>query len=508
MNISVSISSIGFLLYTILVALFYFLSSKKNRYIVLGIASIIYLFIASKFYSIFVFLSAATIYFGGISISKIEKEYKEKPKEERKQIKADVKKKKKTIMFIIVCINILILAILKYYNVTANALGWKALNILMPIGISYYTLEAISYIVDISRGKYEADTNFLHVLLYLTFFPKMTLGPIGKYDKLKDTLFEGIGFSYERIRKAFLLIIYGYFKKMVIADRFGMLVNHIYKLNLGGYNFIVLMIAYTVQLYMEFSGCIDIVRGVGEIFGIGLDENFRQPFFSQNVQEFWRRWHITLGAWLKEYVFYPVSISKVNMNLNNFANKKMPKFLAKFVTIAFPLFFVWVVNGIWHGAGFKYLLYGMYYYVIMMIGVFFKPLIDFINGKFKIDPDKKIFKLFRIIRTIILVMIGNAIFKAPSMMYVYTKLTSGYNEPMNVFTDVFSKKDLLVGVIFILIVFIVSVLKELNIDVREKVEKSNILIRWPIYYFILLSVVIFGIYGAGYNPEDFIYGGF
>lgn len=508
MAITININSVGFLIFTAITTILYFLCWKKYRYILLTIVSSLYLFIASKFYALFVLFSAISVYLGGILISNIQKKYKEKDKEERKKIKSKVKTKKKNIMLAVVLMNIMILAVLKYYNVTAEVYGWKIINILMPLGISYYTLEAISYIVDINRGKYEADKNFFHVLLYLTFFPKMTLGPIGKYDKLKETLFEGSSFDYDRIRKAFLLIFYGYFKKMVIADRFGILVDHIYKNQLAGYNFIISMIAYTIQLYMEFSGCIDIVRGVSEIFGIKLDENFRQPFFSQNVQEFWRRWHITLGAWLKEYVFYPISISKMNMNLNNFAFKKLPKFLAKFITVAFPLFFVWVINGIWHGAGLKYLLYGLYYYAVMMIGVFFKPLTDSIFKKLKINLDKKGFKLFRIIRTTILVIIGNAIFKAPSISYVYNKLTNGYNENLNVFTKAFTKKDLLVGAIFLGIIFIISILKERKVNVRENVEKSNVVIRWAIYYFLIFGVIIFGIYGKGYDPKDFIYGGF
>ena len=225
--------------------------------------------------------------------------------------------------FLIFCILLLMenLAYMKYYNFFA-ANGNRIISfitseqpftlkaMILPIGISFYTLSAAGYLIDIYYKKIPAEKNIGKLALFLSFFPTIMEGPICRYGELGRELFAGRSITMERLATGAQRIFWGLFKKMLVADRLDVLVKTVYDgyQNYDGTVISVAAVAYTIQLYMEFSGCMDIVIGTGEIFGITLPENFRRPFFSKTVSEFWRRWHITLGSWFKEYVFYPVSM--------------------------------------------------------------------------------------------------------------------------------------------------------------------------------------------------------
>ena len=203
--------------------------------------------------------------------------------------------------------------------VTLKYLRVFGVTLAAPIGISYYSLQAISYMTDVYRGTQESCKNPIKVALYLSFFPQIMEGPISRFSETADALYGGNSIQFENLVFGYQRIIWGLFKKMVIADRLAPLVAKVFSNynNFDGAAILVGVLAYTMQLYMEFSGCMDIIMGSGEIFGVPLPENFRQPFFAKNAGDFWRRWHITLGAWLKEYVFYPISLAKPVKTLAN-----------------------------------------------------------------------------------------------------------------------------------------------------------------------------------------------
>ena len=239
-------------------------------------------------------------------------------KAERKALKEKTKAKQKRILTATVVVTIGVLAALKYCNFfgsivngivsifSATALV-PVFKIALPLGISYYTLMSVSYIVDVYRGTIKAEKNYFRLLLFVSYFPHIMEGPFDRYDKLDAQFREPHSLDYDVIKNGALLIMYGLFKKLVIADRAGLIVSGIFdSQSAGGTSIFVGMLVYTLQLYADFSGCIDIVSGTSQMFGINVAENFRQPFFSHSINEFWRRWHITLGLWLKEYVFYLV----------------------------------------------------------------------------------------------------------------------------------------------------------------------------------------------------------
>lgn len=487
-----SYASIEFLLFVLVLVFIYYVFPKKYRYIVLLIGSLIFYYLFSGKYIIFILLSSVITYFSGKLIEKYND-------------------KRKLILTLSILLNLSFLLVLKYNNFFGDIFRVVGINIpykkfILPIGISYYTLETISYLTDIYRKRMKAETNYLKVLLFLVYFPQIVEGPIANYSRLSKTLFNTEKFNYDNFVSSFVLIGWGFIKKLVIADRAGIFVSKVFENNYGGILLIVGILLYTLQIYADFSGCIDIVSGVSELFGVKLDENFKRPFFSKSIQEFWRRWHITLGTWLKEYIFYPISLSKINMKLNLKLMKMKSKYLSKFIITAFPLFFVWFFNGMWHGASFKYVVYGLYYYVLMMIGILLEPILKKIISIFKVNTEVWSYKFFQAIRTILIVCFGMFLFRVDSFAQMGVMLHSKASTAL--FSLGLKKADFALLIVGIFIMLIVGVMQEFNINIREELQKQNLIFKWLVYYIIIFSIIIFGIYGKGYDAASFIYGGF
>lgn len=526
-----AINSMGFIAFVVITCVLYFVFPKKAKWFVLLASSYAFYWFSSNKLIAYMLITTISVYVGALLLDKTEKTSKAKckaidNKDEKKKIKKQAKKKKKWIVFFLVLINFGILTYLKYSNFLVGSLNsilhlnfqMPFAKIILPLGISYYTLQAISYVIDVYRGKYEADRNFARVALFVSFFPQMVEGPIGRYDDLAHQLYEPHKFSYENAKYGIQLMLWGYFKKMVIADRAALFVNTVFG-NYQEYSGIPIFVAvvfYTLQIYAEFSGCMDIVTGTAQIMGIKMAENFRRPFFSKSVQEFWRRWHITLGTWLKDYVFYPVSLSKATVHVTNGAKKIFKKsYISKLIPAAFALFFVWLGNGIWHGASVKYICYGLYYYVIMILGMLFEPLGDKIIKTFKIDKECFGYRLWQMLRTTAFVLFGMLIFRATSLenanqmfMSMFTSQNMGMIFDGRLYNIGFTGADFIVLIIGMIIMFVVSLLQEKEYNIRKTISKQNIPFRWCLYYMIIFAIILFGIYGPGYNVSDFIYGQF
>lgn len=527
-----SIISLKFAVFLVAIVLLYFVMPKKIRWIVLLLGSYIYYFLSSAELSIFLIITTVSIYLATLYMNKIDIKTKDncsgKEKDVRKKLKEKAKKDKKIILILTIIINFGILSVLKYGNfisenlnriihLFSNNVSIPLREIVLPLGISYYTLQAISYVVDVYRGKYNAEKNFGKVALFLSFFPQMIEGPIGKFDELADQLYEPHEFDYTRIKFALQLMLWGLFKKMVIADRAALYVNEVFG-NYSEYSGIIIVMAvilYTLQIYAEFSGCIDIVRGIGQVFGITMAENFKRPFFSKNIQEFWRRWHITLGAWLREYIFYPVSFSKACINLTSWSKKVFKGNIIKLIPAAFALFFVWFGNGIWHGASWKYIFYGLYYYILTMLGMLCEPLFAKIIEKLKIKTESFGYRVWQMIRTTTIVLIGMLIFRAHRLkeawiifksIFTFDNIGKLFNGEL--FKIGFNTSDFVVLVIGAIIMFVVGLFQEKGYNLREKISKQNIIFRWTLYYVAIFSIIILGIYGKGYSASSFIYGQF
>lgn len=520
-----------FLVFASVVLGIYYLVPRKYRYLVILIASFVFYCIYSNFMTIFIVLTILTIYFAGVWIFKLDKKFERQKegleKDERKKLKAKFKVKKNWVVACAIIFNLamdVMLILFRKYGLVDDmyrVLHWgdlvskvPILKIGIPLGISYYTLSAIGYLVDINRGKYKPETNFLKVALFVLYFPQLLEGPFANFDKLAPQLYEGVDFDRKRCENGLLLVIWGFIKKIVIADRLAIVAGEIFK-NFSQYNgllIIVGILAFTFQLYAEFSGIIDIVRGISKMFGFELAQNFDQPFYSKNVNEFWRRWHMSLGAWFREYVFYSISMSKPFMKLNKKLHGRVKPFFEVFIPSAIALFFVWLCNGLWHGAGVQYIVYGMYYYVIMMIGMCFEPLFKKLFAKMKIEPGtkkEKTLNILRVARTFVLVNIGMLIFRANSLTHAWDMFASIFSGGKWLIpTTVIDVYDIVLAVLGVVVLLVVDALKEHKIDISKWVVERYYILRTALYVCMVIVVLVFGAYGDGYVPVDPIYGGF
>ena len=338
----------------------YYLISLKSRWIVLLVASVVFYAIISTYLTPFICFTAVSVWLCAAYIQR------------QNDSSADVKttkKKNKTAMLLTILLNVGIIAFLKFYSPFTALLNsvFKKINfdaqipslkLILPLGISFYTLQAIGYLIDVYRKKIVAEKNFFKVALFLCFFPQILEGPIAKYDQTAAQLCEGHKFDYKTVAFGAQRILWGLFKKMIVVDRLYLLVKTVSDKpsEYAGIASLLLILFYTLQLYADFSGFIDIAIGSAEMFGIKLPENFRQPFFAKSAQEFWQRWHISLGVWLKEYVFYTVALSPRLMKFCGKLKKRHKNHFTKILPTLVSLFFVWLCNGLWHGARLNYIV--------------------------------------------------------------------------------------------------------------------------------------------------------
>ena len=481
---------------------------------------------------IYLILTTFSVHYFGIWLDRINGQMKEAlaalPKEDRKGAKAGFVKKQRLVVALAVVLHIGLLLVLKYspffttnVNLLLNKMG-LSINIeipkyLMPIGISFFTLQAVSYIVDVYRGVTKADDNIFRLALFMSFFPQIIEGPICRYNQTAEQLWNVKPIEYKNLTFGIQRILYGMLKKIIIADRLNLFVSNIFDKNVDYEGGIIAIgaICYTVQLYMDFSGSMDAVVGTAEIFGVVMPENFQRPFFSKTISEFWKRWHITLGAWFKDYIFYPVTSAKKMKKLTSGARKKLGNHYGPLIAGSIALFCVWFCNGLWHGSAWSFIFFGMYHFVLILIGNMLEPPVQAMNKKLHINPKWFVYRLLQILRTCVLVVIGELFFRARGLkagMNLFTKMVSDFsfttlNDDL-LKTLSADKYDFIIVGVTLLIILTVSILNEKGICIRESLAKRNIVLRWCLLYALLLYIIIFGAYGLGYKPVDPMYAQF
>ncbi len=512
--------------------LLYTLVPQKQKWITLLAASLFFYVVSSGPLIVFLLGTTLSIYLSALWLDKLAAVQslvkKGAPKEDRDTLKRHILWQKRAVLLLLLLFNFGLLLFMKYFGFFCHNVNWlfafvgldfelPLVKMVLPLGISFYTLQAVGYVVDVYRGKFPAERNFARITLFLSFFPQIVEGPIGRYDELAPQLYEGHTFDYERFTGSLQLILWGLFKKVVIADRANALVSAVFDHyeQYAGLLIALAVLAYTLQLYAEFSGCMDIVTGSARLFGVGLSPNFRRPFFSRSVTEFWRRWHITLGAWLRDYVFYPLSLSKPFGRLSKAARKHLSKHLAASLPAIAALFFVWFANGVWHGAAWKYIAYGLYYYVIIALGMLCEPLFAKGIGLLHLRRESAGYRLFQMLRTFLLVNLGMLLFRAKSLSAAVAMFGSLFSSagPSLIQNGVLNTPGIRLADFYVLlagaaILLIVGILQERGIGVRALIARQPLVIRWAVYLAAVFVVVIFGAYGMGYQRVAFIYAGF
>lgn len=517
-------TSVSFLVFTLGCLLVYYSTPKNKRYLVLLLASIGFYAIVCLKYIAFILLTALTTYAGGRLLGNYIKKSDSLLKENKKTwdkatkdaFKAKATKHKKLITAAVLLLNFGILAFLKYYNMFAITFGAPSLKLFLPLGISFYTFQSMGYMIDIYRKKFEPEKNPLRLLLFVSFFPQIVQGPISFYSNLSSQLYEGHKFDFENIKQGALLIAWGFFKKLVIADT---LVEGITAVanDSGSYSGTVVLFSavfYALQLYADFSGGVDISRGVSQMFGIDLAENFKRPYFSRSISEYWRRWHITLGAWIKEYLFYPIAMSKAFMNFAKFLKKHFGMKISKVLPVSIASLITFIVIGLWHGANWKYLAFGVWNGGIIMISTLLEDRFAAVKQRLKISDKNKAFIAFQMIRTFIVVLIGYYFDIAPdfsSAMQMMVKSIYDFH-----ITELFrynfrtalciNLSELMMITAATLFLLAVSVTQETSEQtLRERICKKGFLAEIAVFIILVFSVLVFGHYGPGTNPADFYY---
>ena len=411
------------------------------------------------------------------------------------------------------------LFVLKYvYNLGHLILGilniekdisW--LSFVAPIGISYFTLSAIGYLMEVYWGNCKAEKNLSVVALFVSFYPQIISGPISRFKDMSSQFKMKHSLEYDNVRSGSLRMLWGYFKKLVISDRVASVVQVIY----GSYEerssfaLVLAMILYAIQLYTDFSGCMDIIVGVARSFGIVLPENFKSPFFSCTISEFWRRWHITLGAWFKDFVMYPVLKTKGLVNLGKRAKKTFGKKYGKKIPTYLSLIIVWFLLGLWHGGVSHFFISSaLIPCTYLILGDFFEPQFDRIKEKLKINKNNFLYLSFQRVRTFTLIGISwifistEDVFKG---LGVITGLFANYGEKTDIMA-LLAEGGIGIGSILILsvslvLLWIVDYLEYKEKSVIDFLDKTPLLLRWGVIYFIIAMVFLFGKMGE----SSFIY---
>ncbi|ASG29174.1 MBOAT family O-acyltransferase [Fusobacterium polymorphum] len=483
--------SFEFFAFLVVFFLIYFICPQKIKKIVLLIFSCFYIGFYKKEFLIFILGISLIFYLTGIFMDKY-------------------KNKKKGILIFSIIVTIGLLLYLKFFshiitrfdiqNPILNSLSSK---IYLPLGISFYTLQGISYIVDIYKEKYQLEKNFFNFLCYMTFFPIFLQGPISRYNQLSVQLKNLKGFNYEEFCFGLQLMLWGVFKKIVISNRLNMVANQIFD-NYTDYTGVVILVSgmvYALELYTDFSGAVDITRGIAQSMNIEVMKNFNFPNSATSIKDFWSRWHISLSTWLRDYIYIPLGGNRKG---------KIRKY--------FNIMITFLVSGIWHGVGLKFLVWGGVHGFYQVFSDITTDFLEKIKVKIKyrefltiISDNNNLEKFIKKVITFTLVSIAWIFFRAPSGRIAYTMLKKINHHFFRVGNFIHNtgldKKDLIVLVVSILIMYLIERMMQ-RFSIRKKIASYFLPIRWVIYISFIHWIAIFGIYGEGYNPSNFIYMGF
>ncbi len=519
-------TSFYFLFFVALVLCVYYAFPKKGRWLVLLAASYGFYLISSPRTFLFVIFTTVITFAGGRYIGRQNSEHKaylaehkeELTKEEKKALKSAVQKKKRKMAALILVANFGVLAVMKYFTPILEAAGLGErfdLGVLIPLGISFYTFQTAAYIIDLYRGKIDADRNIAKFALFVSFFPQMVQGPISRYDQLAGQLYEGHEFSYKNLSYGAQLMLWGFFKKLVIADRAAILVNQVFD-NHGDYQGGIVFVAllfYTIQIYGDFSGGIDIARGAARMLGIDMTHNFMRPYFSDSISEFWRRWHMSLSFWCRDYIFFTISLSKTFGKMGKSLRKVLGDRVGKLFPVLVAQMATFLTIGLWHGAEFKYIAYGLYNGGIIILGLLLEPYLKKLTAALHINVESNGWKLFRILRTFFLIVMGRMFPKAISFsvaIAMFGSMLRGGDVPFSeeILTLGLDMADFMILLGGCIVWFIISYNQEKGTGIRDAIAERPLALRWILFLLAFAAVLILGVYGPGYDASAFIYRGF
>ncbi len=525
-----SLISESFLLFTILLILSYYLIPKRFQWICLLLFSLYFYLVSSGKTIIFILITSVSAYVCAALIGKVQtktKQYIKNNKEHLSKEEKTIYKKKqnsicKIFMIVALLINVGLLCLFKYSDFILGQFKLlipvdgipTSLNLIVPLGISFYTFQTIGYVVDVYWEKIEPQKNYFKLLLFVSFFPQVTQGPISDYNQLSSQLFSSHQFDYKNFSFGCQRMLWGFYKKMVIADRLAPLLQTAFSEYsfMNGNNVLFSAFLYSLHIYADFSGYMDIVCGLCEILDIRLTENFMRPYFSKSVAEYWRRWHISLGTWFKTYIYYPVAVSKFSMKCSSVATSWFGKNVGKTTGASIALIIVWFTTGFWHGASWSYIIWGGLNGVAIILSLWFEPLFDKTKKLFNINESSFGWRAFATLRTFFIVTmikvfpeVGDFRAGISFWKHCFTNWTVHFNNLSELFYPIISKKDLLIILVGAISIFIISLLQRKQ-SVRERISHLPAFTRYAIFLIIFFLIIICGVptqNGGGFLYEQF-----
>ena len=490
-------NSIAFLIFFPVVTTLYFLLGHKYRWFLLLAASCFFYMYLIPVYILVLFALITIDYFAGILIENA-KEHKQKK------------------MFLIVSIIATcgVLFIFKYFNFfnanmafLAQVIGWNysiaALHLLLPVGLSFHTFQSLSYVIEVYYGRQKAERNFGIYALFVMFYPQLVAGPIERSRRMLYQFYEEHYFDYVRVTDGLKLMVWGIFKKVVIADRLAVLVNRVYA-NPQAYEgpqLILATVFFAVQVYCDFSGYSDIAIGSAEVMGFKLTKNFNLPYHARNVADFYKRWHISLSTWFRDYVYFPIYIS---------LHKKGELVMLSY-KYYFSIFITFLLSGLWHGANWTFVIWGALTGIYLVLETMTNEARTKTISFLKIDKVPFLLTFLEVSFTFALICFADIFFRSNSLsdaFYIITHLFSGLQGIFNLDTLVFKfgglglvKSEFLIAVFSILTLEFVEIMST-RIDIRKEIHTLPVCVRWALYSGIVYVILLFGSFN---NTAKFIY---
>lgn len=520
-----SINSASFLLFLLVCVTVYYLAPKRTRRWVLLAASAYFYCAYSVRAAGFLLLTVLFTYGAArflVMLHRRERMELDAGAADRAGVKLRWRRRRRIVLGMALAVNFASLAIFKYLDSWLGAIGalaglvglqvsFRPLRLLMPLGISFYVFQTSGYLIDVYRGK-EASKNLLEYALFVSWFPQMIQGPINRFDKLQPQLLEGNDFNADQIKYGIQLMMWGMLKKVFIADPLAGAVAEIYG-NYSQYSGMVIFLGaalYCLQLYCDFSGGTDLVRGASSLFGVEMAENFRRPYFARNIDEFWRRWHISLGEWMKDYLFYPLALSKPISRLGKRVKKHFGSHIGKMAGPCLSTVVVFLAVGVWQGPGLSNVAYGLWNGGLISLSMLCTPVLSGARKRLGLRNDSRWFRGFQTLRTFLLVVIGRYFSNADSLRQALGMLWRTVRHFGGVGPGTFTGFGLTgldwlrLGIAGIVLLS-VSALQERGVPIRKTLERKS----WPVQFAVLftevLLLVVFVYLNSDYTAIMYVY---
>ena len=527
-------TSYEFLAFIALLLIGYYLVPRRMQWPLLLAASLIFYLLAGPKYLIFLLLTAASTYTAALLMSRnlqaqdavLQENRAIWGKDERKAFKAGEKKKRFRLLILGLVFNFGILAVLKYTGFAVHNLN-RALHtfgventlpipsLLLPMGISFYTFQSMSYLIDVYREKVSAQRHAAKFLLFVSYFPQLVQGPISRYADLGPQLTEGHDFSAHQLRRGLERVLWGYFKKMVIADRALIVIQSLLDepQEYRGMYVLLMILLYTVQIYADFTGGIDITIGLSEALGIRLTENFNRPFLSRSTKEYWNRWHITMGTWFTDYIFYPLSVCKPMQKLSKFSRAKFGNAIGKRIPVYLATIATWFLTGLWHGAGWTFIVWGLLNCLVILVSQELNPLYDRFHHRCPRLSESTFWHGVQAARTVFLMGVIRTLDcyrDVPLSFRLWGSMFTTFN-----YSDLWNGAVLELGLgraDWILLLLATAVMFAVSLwgqgeSVRDRLSRHPALEATAVA-FVFMCIIVFGAYGVGFDASQFIYNQF